>query len=329
MALGTAAVARAQGGDAALFEAIRAADMVLATTGFELSTANAPLCDRLEPGLGIQLHTLAQYDVKVRESVRGHFRFAGSVAVEGVVPGSPAAAAGVRQDDTVVSIGGLVPAEPPSGAEPTAQLASYVAAIALLPSDQPVKLVLSRAGARIELTVRPVPACRSRYELRIANMFDTRANGEMVQITSKYIDEYGVERVRGVVAHELAHNILRHRERLAAAGLSFGIASGFGRNVGYFRQAEIQADILSAHLLVRAGYDANAAAQFWRDAGPALLGLKIRSRSHPAFKDRAATIEAEAVRIAASGGVATPPAFLADRDKPLDGKWQPLLVRAR
>src|SRR3546814_17247433 len=44
------------------------------------------------------------------------------------------------------------------------------------------------------------------------------------------------------IAHELAHNILRHRARLDAAGVDRGLAKQFGRNARMFKQTEIEAD---------------------------------------------------------------------------------------
>ena len=102
-------IARAQALDATMMEAIREADMTLAVTGFRLSTANAALCDRLEPGHGMQFHTLAQYAVDNRGLVATHFAFAGTLAVEGIVPGSPAERADIRADDSVVSVGVCAP----------------------------------------------------------------------------------------------------------------------------------------------------------------------------------------------------------------------------
>lgn len=315
--------------DATGLEAMRAADLQLAAIGFRLSVAAAPLCDRREPGLGLQLHTLVQYDPAARPRVRAHFGFAGAVAVEGVVPGSPADRAGLKPDDTIASIGGIAMPRDIPGEASTAQLVALHAAIAALPPQAPVDIVAIRAGQRIQLRLTPLAACRTRYELRIADSFDARANGELVQLTSKYLDATAPELLPAVLAHELAHNILRHRERLDAAGADFGFASGFGRNVGLFRQTEIEADILSVHLLARAGYPLEIAARFWREVGPRLIEGKLRSRSHPPFKDRAATVEAEAARVAAAGPGAQLPEFYTRRDRPLDGKWEGLLVRVR
>src|SRR3546814_20313772 len=43
------------------FEAIRSVDTDIAAIGYRLATANAPLCDRQESGLGLLLHTPDQY----------------------------------------------------------------------------------------------------------------------------------------------------------------------------------------------------------------------------------------------------------------------------
>lgn len=308
-------------------EALRAADMRVATTGYRLSTAAAPLCDKLEPGTGMQLHTLAQFGPTSRDAVRAHFNMSGTVAVEGVVIGGPAEQAGVRADDTIVRLGAIVPsAELPVTAS-TSVLESIDRQLAALPPGAPIEAVVRRNGRELRLTIHPQPACRARYELRIADTFDARANGELIQITSKYLEDVDPALFPAVVAHELAHNILHHRDRLIAANASFGLASGFGRNVGLFRQTEIEADILSVHLLARAGYPPSLAARFWREVGPGLLEGQVRSRSHPAFKDRIATMEAEAARLTA--GQTALPAFHAARNAPLTGDWQALLVRAR
>jgi len=310
-----------------LYEALRAADMRVAATGYRLSIAAAALCDKLEPGTGMQLHTLAQYAPASRDAVRAHFHMTGTVAVEGVVAGGPAEQAGIRADDTIVRLGPVAPPAELSADASTAMLESIDRQLASLPPDAPIETVVRRDGHELRVTIHPQPACRARYELRIADTFDARANGELIQVTSKYLEDVDPALFPAVVAHELAHNILHHRDRLVAADASFGLASGFGRNVGLFRQTEIEADILSVHLLARANYPPSLAARFWREAGPGLLEGQLRSRSHPAFKDRIATVEAEAAKLAA--GQDGLPAFHATRKAPLTGDWQALLVRNR
>lgn len=326
MWLGTllAGPASAQSLDPQTLEAIRAADLRLAIDGFRLSTANAALCDRLEPGHGIQIHTLDQYAPPQRAAVRAHFGFAGPVAVEGVVPGSPADRAGVRADDTILSIGGIAMAPQGDGPASTDRLVNLWTQIGRLPAAAPMHVELLRAGARITLDLTPVPACRTRYELAITPALEASANGEMVRISSGYYDRFDADLVPVVIAHELAHNVLRHRDRLKAAGAEFGLLSGLGRNANLFRQTELQADILAVHLLARAGYPADLAVRFRMHRTAKAMSGAFQARSHPHWKTRLRIAEMEQARIAASGPGAP---FVAERSSPLTGDWRPLVPK--
>ena len=120
-------------------------------------------------------------------------------------------------------------------------------------------------------------------------------------------------------------SILRHRERLEAVGVSFGMLAGLGRNVRYFRETELEADILSVALLANAGYAPEAAVRFWRDFGPKHTGGVLRSRSHPAWRDRVATLENAIAMLGTEHPVR--PAILGNRNGPLEGNWQALITR--
>jgi hypothetical protein len=314
--------------DGALFETIRQADMAMARIGYRLATANAPLCDRLEPGLGLLLHTPGQYARELRQSAIRHFRFEGPVGVEAVMPDSPAAKAGIQPDDTLFRVGTarFGPSDPEAEAS-TGALIGVSAQIAALPPDEPLEIHGRRDGQDYIRTVVPVPACRTRFELVIRKELTAEADGEMVQISSRFFEKYSPDLVAAAVAHELAHNILHHRERLGEKGVSYGLMSGFGRNVRYFRQTELEADILSVSLLANAGYDPQVAVQFWEAFGPDHAGGLLRSRSHPAWRDRVATIKKAIAELGADRP--TRPAILASRSRPLDGDWQALLVEAK
>lgn len=319
------AISPARAQDFALFEAMRDADMRLASMGSRLSIAAAPLCERLEPDLGLQLHSLSQYSIEARNAAREHFRFMTSIAVEGVIANGAGARAGIRRDDSVVSIGGIAVPGETSPKPSTSLLVEFLAEVANLSPDATLRIVVKREGRELTFMVTPVPACRTRYELRISGSFDAKANGDLVQITSRYFEAVDPDLLPALVAHELSHNILRHRERLSAVGATFGFASGFGRNAGLFRQTEIEADILAIHLLAGAGYDPAIAARFWRHAGPRIMAGMIRSRSHPPLRDRIAIAEFEAAKFALRGSNPEIPAFVAERNRPLDADWRKLL----
>lgn len=315
--------------DAALFEAVRAADMRVATIGWRLATANLPLCDRTEAATGLQLHTLDQFDAAKRASAQAHFGFASPVAVEGVIAGSPADQAGLRPDDSLLRIGSVDIAALAGRAGTTDRLVAAQLAIAALPADAPIEVDVLRAGAPVHVTLQPVKACRSRFELELDGGFSASADGTMVQIGAGFLDSYSEDEIAAVIAHEFAHNVLRHREQLEARGVDYGLLSGFGANVKYFRQTELQADILSVYLLANARYPISATVSFWRNFGPSKAGGILRSRSHPAWRDRIATLEKEIAVVEAQPQRPLVPALIASRDKPLDGDWQSLLVRQR
>lgn len=305
------------------FEAIRVVDTEMAGIGQRLALSNVKLCDRQEPGLGLVLHTPDQYSRDVRDAAIRHFRFEGPVGVEAVIPGSAAATAGVHADDTLLGVGQkrFNPADLEAKAG-TAALISARSQIMALPISRPMILHMRRNGIDQERILVPAAVCRSRFEVVFGPEFVAQADGEIVQIGSRFFADYP-EWVAAPIAHELAHNILRHRERLDAKGVNYGLLSGIGSNARYFRQTEIEADILSVSLLANAGFDPKIAVLFWRTFGPAHSASILRSRSHPAWKERVAIIE----RAIAELGSERPhrPAILAARNRLLDGNWQALL----
>ncbi|NYT39243.1 M48 family metalloprotease [Sphingomonas sp. R-74633] len=327
IALAALVASPAQADDTSLLEAVRSADMRVAGIGWRLATANVRLCDRIEAGVGLQLHTLDQFDAGTRESARAHFRFATPVAVEGLLPDGPAERAGLHADDSLVRLGTVDIAALPGKPGSTDKLVAAQLAIAALPADAPIEVEAIRAGSPIRVTLVPVPACKSRFELELDGGFGASADGTMVQIGSGFLDDYSDDQLAAVIAHEFSHNILHHRDRLEARGVDYGLLAGFGANVQYFRQTEVQADLLSIYLLANADYPIRATVAFWKHFGPSKAGGILRSRSHPAWRDRVATLEAEAAKIEKLSNRPLVPALIADRGKPLDGDWQSILVR--
>ncbi|WP_168355986.1 M48 family metallopeptidase [Sphingomonas gei] len=315
------------GQDRQTFEAVREADLKLATIGWRLAVSNAPLCDRLEPGTGLQLHTLDQFEAGSRAAAAAHFGFAAAVAVEGVVVGSPAEHAGIRPDDSLVRIGSIDIAALQGQPGTTQRLVAAQLAIANLPPGAPIEVEAIRAGAPVKATLQPIPACRSRFELFLTSGYNASADGTMVKISSQFLEVYTPEQAAAAVAHEFSHNILHHRDRLEARGVDFGMLSGFGANVKYFRQTELQADLLSVYLLANAGYPPRASIAFWQRFGPSKAGGIFRSRSHPHWRDRVKTLEAEVAKLETISARPMIPGLIAERSQPLSGDWQSLLIR--
>lgn len=287
--------------DRGLFLAMRDADLRLGTIAWRLATANSAICPDRVPTPGLLIHAIDQYDPAVRKDLPATFGFDGPVAVEAVVPGSAAARAGIAANDAITAIDGKAVVLNPAGAA-QANTATRDAAqrqLAGTPADQPLRLTILRQGQRREVTVAAQPGCRSRFEMLIGPGLTASADGDIVQIGSRFFERFDDRMIAVVVAHEFSHNILHHRDRLDAAGVKRGILSEFGRNGRLFRQTEVEADLLGVHLMRNAGYDPQDAVRFWREHGGEVDGGIFRSRTHPSSSARADAVAAEIAAIPA------------------------------
>ncbi|WP_375380314.1 PDZ domain-containing protein [uncultured Sphingomonas sp.] len=304
--------------DAAQLRALRLVDARLAGVGYRLATANAALCRDLQPGTGATLHALDQYDPALRPAARQVFGFATPVAVELVVPGSPADRAGILADDGVVAIDGAPLSTGDDGAATDATRDAAAARIVAAPPTAPLLLSLTRSGTARTATVMPVAECRVGFELLLGPKLVADSDGRQVQIGAAYFARYDDDQVAVIVAHELAHVILRHRVRLEAAGVHWGVLGQLGRSARLFRQTEDAADQLSVSLLRNAGYDPAIAVRFWLHDIGTLDGGVLHGATHGSSSARAKAIAAEIASIPATALTPYVPPVLATRDQPLE-----------
>lgn len=303
--------------DRATLEALRAADLRLGAIGYRLARANAALCTEMAPVTGMIVHAIDQYPPDEQAVARATFGFETGIAVEAVVPDSPAARASVRADDSIVRVNGL-PVPMAQGGAHVATRDAFAALLDAQPVDQPLTMVLRRAGQERAVTLPPSPGCRTLFELRVGTALDAVADGRLVQISSQFLDRFDDSQLAVVVAHELSHNILRHHARLESAKVSRGLFRELGRNGRIFRLTEDDADRLSVHLLRNAGYDPASAVAFWNGPGARIDGGIFHSRTHSSSGKRAQNIAAEIAAIPSGAPVPYLPPVLATRDQPLE-----------
>lgn len=307
--------------DVSPYRALQSLDAELAATGYRLAVANAPLCDRLDAGTGILLHDISQYND--RAAIDGVFAFESPVEVASVVPGSPAAMAGIIAGDALVAIDGTERTEIAAltdGLDEDAyariqQIADLLAAAHN--AGQPVMLELLRAGMPYTVRFTAAAACATRYQLLTEDGYEAGADGRMVSINLPLFQyaaaEGGVNdggELAAVVAHELAHNILRHRERLDAVDIDRGLARLFGKNARRIKATEEEADRLSVWLMANAGYDPHDAVRFWTRFGKEHGHGIFTEGTHYRWQNRAAQIEEEIAAFHAAvphDGVRVPP----------------------
>ena len=300
-------------------EKLRAIDLRLATIAYRLTTANAALCRDLAPTPGWAIQSIGQYAPASRGLARAVFAFDRSIAVEAVVAGGPAEQAGVRPNDSLVTVDGApFPDGDPAGPASSTARDAALSLIATRPLGPALSVETVHGGTMHTVVIAAPAGCRSNFEILLNPRMDASSDGTVVQIGVRFFERYTDDEVAAVVAHELSHVILRHRQRLDAAKVDRGLFAEMGRSGRLFRATEGAADRLSVSLLYNAGYDPANAVRFWRDHGADVDGGLFRSRTHPSTSARAAAIAAEVATIPAGAPRPYRPAILATRDEPLN-----------
>lgn len=318
--LAPVAAAPAAPDPAAQFAALRVIDARLATIAYRLTTANAALCRTLSPTPGWAIQSIGQFAPASRTTAREVFGFERPIAVEAVVAGGAADKAGIRPNDSLVSVNGAAfpSGDPVPGAANSITRDAALALIATQPTQRPLSVQTIQRGVSKTTAIDAPAGCRSNFEILLGPGMDASSDGVVVQIGVRFFERYPDDEVAAIVAHELSHTILEHRRRLDAAKVNRGLFAEMGRNGRLFRATEGAADQLSVSLLYNAGYDPQGAVRFWRDHGGEIDGGLFRSRTHPSASARAAAIAAEVATIPAGAPRPYVPAVLATRDQPLN-----------
>lgn len=282
-------------------EALRLQELRLATVNFRLTTANDVLCDRHLPQTGIVIQDAQQYRAELRSAATRFFNLENGPAVMVVVPGSPAARAGLQAGDVLTAVNGRPVAD---GGEPDLDMRArndsgdYAAmeALSLLMDEAFTKgrtsLSIRRGDTNLRVEILPVAGCASKEKLLISPKMNSYADGENAMITTAVVEyTQNDDELAVVLSHEMAHNVVHDHP---PSGSNYGRLEA--RDIGT-RQSEIEADYTGVYLMARAGYAFDAAPNFWlrfgKDHG---LGI-FADGSHPGWKKRAGLAQATVVEI--------------------------------
>lgn len=206
-------------------------------------------------------------------------------------PGGAAARAGLRVGDSIGAINATSP--PLDSSAPHARMAWAHGILAQLPANQRVSIAVNRLAAPVLLD--PDAGCISEFRVEAYDSVRAQADGEVVYIPAgmvRFAADDG--ELATVIAHELAHNILQHRQRLNVAGIDRGLGQQFGRSARLTRATEIEADRLSVWLLADGGFGADTAARFWTSYGKRRGGGIFSAPTHPKWRERVRTVREEA-----------------------------------
>lgn len=279
--------------------ALRKQDERLIVIGERLTVAaaNAGWCSDGR-SLGWTLSDVGQYEKNVRQLVRTQWELptGASLFVAAIAPGGVAARAGITPGTGIVRINGRLPMRNPYEGASRFALANSERVIDEALNAGPIDIeLLARDGTRRTVTLTGRAACRSRFEIVPDNEEQAYADGDIVQVTAGMgtYTEQKDEELAAVVAHELAHNMLRHIPRSEEAGTPNDYTRYLGRYARVSRGMEEEADRLSVWLLSQAGYDPTAPLAFWARFGPNHDSAHPFGRLHDPWRTRVAAIEQE------------------------------------
>lgn len=272
---------------------LRTFDARVASIGDRLATANASLCHERQYQHGLALHDLSQYPRASRREVSALFGLNQGPAVLALADGGAAARAGLRQDDVLISADGSPLPRPAAGVHdsfaPTERMIETLEAAF---ADGVAELEVRRNGAVQQIRVRAAAGCASRFQVVPSDTPAAKADGRYVQLTTSLVaytrDNH---ELASLVAHELAHNILKHRVRLNEAGVDRNALTLSRRDARLFQLTELEADRLAIHLMERAGYNPAAAVRLW--TRQSLDPQWSKSGFHPPWTKRIEVMEAE------------------------------------
>jgi hypothetical protein len=289
-------------GQAEELRALVALDTRVAAIGDRL--ARGGLCREVLSNPGWVLQDVAQYIPALRPVARQALQLGELPSVVAMLPGS-AAASSLRIGDEIVSVSGRGIAANARGYRRVEQVETMVEQAL---AAGPVDLVIRRQGRDVPVRIAPVPGCRSRFQLLTGRGLNAKADGRYVQVTGELVEFVrNDDELALVIAHELAHNVLRHKDRLDAAGVSRGLFAGFGKNRTRIRETELEADRLALYLMARAGYDVTVAPAFWERFGRKTVPGFLSDGTHPGARERVRRAEAEVARIRAQQAAGQPP----------------------
>lgn len=273
----------------AQIETLQAFDARVQNVGWRLVRDNAAYCREVFPAIGLVLFDAAGFADPA--AVRLALGLAGDIAVEAVAADSPAARAGLHPGQALRAVAGQEVAS-----LPVVKANDYARLVALHDHVDAALRSTGQAsfndGTGAEIAVAGQPACVTRFELLSAGS-EAAADGHRVVIGRKLVEALPQDDLLvAALAHELAHNLLGHRARLAREG----------RTWGRIRVTEREADRLSVWLLANAGYDPRAAVRFFELWGPKFdLGL-FATPDHDGWKARVRLVNAEIVQVEAARG---------------------------
>lgn len=271
------------------FAAIQAADTRVATIGYRINRANLDRCDQHAVMPGLLLQAADQFPIGVRQEAEQFFSLGAYVSVEAVVVGSPAAAAGLRPGDAILSVDGHR-TMPTSLTLKSTRYDTVQAALDLIEAEATnhdvLTLLIVRDNRARDVSVPVTFGCAVRVQVVPSTDINAFADDRYASVTTALAQFATNENELALfLGHELAHAYLHHEALLDKAAASRRLRGRSGVPAPIVLETERQADQLGMLLAARAGYDMTHAADFWKRLAEARGGVSF-GRSHPGISER-------------------------------------------
>lgn len=279
----------------------------LADLSTPLLIGNADLCDRTRYVSGLVVHNMEDYRGRRREIMQSVYELDERIRVTLAGRDGPAHIAGIREGDVILAANDI---ETPRGMAATAFFKVHVRP--LVEAGKPIKFTLLRKAEKITALLQPVLACDYPVRLVSKGEVNAYATGTSITIYTGLLNAFPGDEVGVVIAHELAHNLMGHKEKKQLElwkdiyimkllnKVSNSNAGNIYANFSYLESSvdfEFEADYVSLYLAARAGLPYEGSPEFLRKLALDNPAGITRSSTHPKLAERYVAMEAAIAEI--------------------------------
>lgn len=269
----------------------------------------AELCgEDIKPYLGMDWRNKYGYGKEMADAAAKLYQLSDPLQIVLVNAGSPSDKAGLKKGDILI---GMDDIKAPSGEGATESFGKSFTEYAATHDKLTVKV--QRNGKNMEIPVQTVKRCAFDAMISPTDIINAFADGKHITITKGMMrfaqDDTELELV---IAHELAHNAMKHMDKkrgnqflgaiidglLGARGIQTGGAFGNMAGGSYSQDFEAEADYVGLYMMARAGGNIEEAPKFWRRMAaenPGAIG--DRNSSHPSTPYRFTALEKTVLEI--------------------------------
>ncbi len=288
--------------------------------------ANADLCGKTtRPSLGLSL-----VDVKALAAMAGGLRaedvaatgFANHIYVAAVAAGGPADKVGIKVQEQVIEVGDV-----PTAGKSLATVAADLAKLMKDAKTLSLKISAPHSDPRV-VTLEPQTICNYPVHLINSETINAFADGKKITMLKGMTKVAGDPQLRLVIAHELAHNIMHHPQKMVRNAVISGgwllgpVAAELGwildegadvigqkppvsfesRGIQlttwpYGKSFEREADYVGMYLLARSGADLAEVETLFSTFATEHPGNTWVGLSHPTTPERLLTVKATRIEI--------------------------------